>query len=50
VKAALGLRGVPVRGDVRAPLRPLRGDETERLRRELEVLLGADALTGAARA
>jgi N-acetylneuraminate lyase len=44
VKAALGFRGVPVRQDVRAPLRPLRADAAQRLRTELERLLGADAL------
>jgi dihydrodipicolinate synthase/N-acetylneuraminate lyase len=38
VKAALGLRGVPVRPDVRAPLRPLAGPERERLRSELDRL------------
>jgi dihydrodipicolinate synthase/N-acetylneuraminate lyase len=32
VKAALGLRGVPVRPDVRAPLRPLQPDALDRLR------------------
>ena len=32
-KFVLGLRGVPVREDVRAPLRPLREDEREELRR-----------------
>jgi dihydrodipicolinate synthase/N-acetylneuraminate lyase len=31
VKAALGLRGVPVRGDVRAPLRPLQPEEVRQL-------------------
>jgi dihydrodipicolinate synthase/N-acetylneuraminate lyase len=35
-KHALGRRGVPIRGDVRAPLRPLRDDERERLDRWLE--------------
>ena len=35
-KFVLGLRGVPVREDVRAPLRPLRDDEREELRRWLE--------------
>jgi dihydrodipicolinate synthase/N-acetylneuraminate lyase len=44
VKAALGWRGVPVRPDVRAPLRPLPAGAAERLRSELERLLGADTL------
>jgi dihydrodipicolinate synthase/N-acetylneuraminate lyase len=44
VKAAIGLRGLPVRPDVRAPLRPLSPDTTKRLEAELERLLGADAL------
>jgi dihydrodipicolinate synthase/N-acetylneuraminate lyase len=39
VKAALGLRGVPVRADVRAPLLPLPAGAVERLRSELERLL-----------
>jgi dihydrodipicolinate synthase/N-acetylneuraminate lyase len=42
VKAALGFRGLPVRGDVRAPLRPLPAEPASRLRAELERLLGAD--------
>ncbi len=42
VKAALGFRGLPVRADVRAPLRPLPAEAAERLRGELERLLGAD--------
>lgn len=37
-KHALGQRGVPVRGDVRAPLRPLDGDEQGELNRWLESL------------
>ncbi len=41
VKAALGFRGVPVQPDVRAPLRPLAPEATERLRTALERLLGA---------
>jgi dihydrodipicolinate synthase/N-acetylneuraminate lyase len=45
VKAALGSRGLPVRPDVRAPLRPLSPDATQRLEAELERLLGADAVT-----
>lgn len=44
VKAALGLRGLPVRPDVRAPLRPLSPEATQRLRAELERVLGAGAL------
>lgn len=44
VKVALGFRGVPVRPDVRAPLRPLPPAAAERLRTELERLLGADTL------
>ncbi len=44
VKIALGLRGVPVRPDVRGPLRPLSAEAAERLRTELERLLGADTL------
>ena len=45
VKAALGLRGLPVRPNVRAPLQPLSPDAVRRLEAELESLLGADALT-----
>jgi dihydrodipicolinate synthase/N-acetylneuraminate lyase len=44
VKRALAFRGVPVRGDVRAPLRPLGTDAAERLRAELERLIGAERL------
>lgn len=44
VKAALGFRGVPVRRDVRAPLLPLSAAAAERLRTELDRLLGADRL------
>ena len=40
VKAALGFRGVPVRPDVRAPLRPLTSDAGAQLRTELERLVG----------
>ena len=50
VKAALGMRGLPVRADVRAPLRPLSADATERLRVELERLVGAETLGRAVRA
>jgi len=39
VKAALGFRGVPVRPDVRAPLRPLPGGAAARLRAELDRVL-----------
>jgi dihydrodipicolinate synthase/N-acetylneuraminate lyase len=42
VKAALGFRGLPVRADVRAPLRPLPAEAARRLRAELERLLGSD--------
>jgi dihydrodipicolinate synthase/N-acetylneuraminate lyase len=44
VKAALGLRGVPVRLDVRAPLRPLAAEAVRELQSELEQLLGAASL------
>ncbi len=47
VKCALGLRGVPVRPDVRAPLRRLPVEDSERLAGELERLLGAEALGSA---
>jgi dihydrodipicolinate synthase/N-acetylneuraminate lyase len=40
VKAALGFRGVPVHPDVRAPLQPLPPAAAERLRTELERVLG----------
>jgi dihydrodipicolinate synthase/N-acetylneuraminate lyase len=43
LKAALRLRGVPVGPDVRAPLQPLTSEAGERLRAELERLLGANA-------
>jgi dihydrodipicolinate synthase/N-acetylneuraminate lyase len=39
VKAALAWRGVPVRGDVRAPLLPLGGDERAALEARLEELI-----------
>jgi dihydrodipicolinate synthase/N-acetylneuraminate lyase len=48
VKAALGLRGVPVRPDVRAPLRPLGAGAIDHLRAALEPLVGAELLAGAA--
>jgi dihydrodipicolinate synthase/N-acetylneuraminate lyase len=44
VKAALGFRGVPVRSDVRAPLRPLTPAVAEELRAALEGLVGAEAI------
>jgi dihydrodipicolinate synthase/N-acetylneuraminate lyase len=44
VKAALQLRGVPVRGDVRAPLRPLSAAQTGRLRAELESVVDLRAV------
>jgi dihydrodipicolinate synthase/N-acetylneuraminate lyase len=47
VKAALGFRGLPVRPDVRAPLRPLPTGATETLRTELERLLAPDTLARA---
>jgi len=42
VKVALRMRGVPVQPDVRAPLRPLPVGVADRLRSELEHLIGAD--------
>lgn len=45
VKVALGLRGVPVSADVRAPLQPLPSTAAEELRAELERLLGPEALS-----
>ena len=50
VKAALGFRGVPVRPDVRPPLRPLPAEAVRRLRAELERVLGADMSAGPSRA
>jgi dihydrodipicolinate synthase/N-acetylneuraminate lyase len=50
VKAALGLRGVHVGRDVRAPLRALSDKAVEALRGELERLLGADSLARPVRA
>lgn len=44
VKAALALRGIPVRADVRAPLQPLAPEEREQLRAELEAVVGAESL------
>jgi dihydrodipicolinate synthase/N-acetylneuraminate lyase len=49
VKIALALRGLPVRADVRRPLRPLSAAESASLRRDLERRLGAQALTLTAR-
>jgi dihydrodipicolinate synthase/N-acetylneuraminate lyase len=46
VKAALGLRGVPVRPDVRAPLQPLGADSIQELRTTLESIVGAEMLGG----
>lgn len=40
VKLALSLRGLPVRPDVRAPLRPLGAEEVERLQAHLEPTVG----------
>jgi len=50
VKAALGCRGVAVRPDVRAPLKPIDGAAIERLRADLDGLLGARALGRGVRA
>lgn len=50
VKAALGLRGLPVRPDVRAPLQPLAPAAIAELRGELEAALGTDALGRTVRA
>jgi dihydrodipicolinate synthase/N-acetylneuraminate lyase len=44
VKAALALRGLPVRPDVRAPLRPLADQVLDALRGELERLLAEGAM------
>jgi dihydrodipicolinate synthase/N-acetylneuraminate lyase len=44
VKVALGLRGLPVRPDVRAPLRPVAAEASEQLCGELERLLGPEWL------
>lgn len=44
VKAALRIRGLSIRPDVRAPLRPLSGEEMSSLRAELEDVLGAERL------
>ncbi len=46
-KAALIARGVPIRPDVRAPLRPLPAERASSLKAGLEQLLGADALASA---
>ncbi|MBV9166852.1 MAG: dihydrodipicolinate synthase family protein [Solirubrobacterales bacterium] len=50
VKVALRSRGVRVRPDVRAPLLPLPPEAADRLRGELERLLGAEVFAGRARA
>lgn len=44
VKAALGMRGVPIGPDVRAPLRPLDQAASQALRAELERLTGGNLL------
>jgi dihydrodipicolinate synthase/N-acetylneuraminate lyase len=44
VKAALGVRGLPLRPDVRAPLRPLAPTAIAELRAELEAALGPETL------
>jgi dihydrodipicolinate synthase/N-acetylneuraminate lyase len=44
LKTALGLRGVPVRPDVRAPLQPLNAEVSRRLRTALEGAAGANSL------
>jgi dihydrodipicolinate synthase/N-acetylneuraminate lyase len=49
VKTALGLRGLAVRPDVRAPLRPLTLEAAERLRTELHPLLDTETVTPAVR-
>ena len=49
-KAVLGFRGVPVGPDVRAPMLPVRGEAAQRLRSELEQLLGAELLARPVRA
>jgi dihydrodipicolinate synthase/N-acetylneuraminate lyase len=46
IKAALGLRGVPVRPDVRAPLQPLDDADIAELRAALEPIVGAELLAG----
>ncbi|MGH2859840.1 MAG: dihydrodipicolinate synthase family protein [Solirubrobacteraceae bacterium] len=46
VKAALGFRGVPVRPDVRAPLRPLTSAAAQSLGAALDELLSAEARIG----
>jgi dihydrodipicolinate synthase/N-acetylneuraminate lyase len=46
VKAALGLRGVPVRPDMRAPLHPLTASAIAELRTTLEPVVGAEMLGG----
>jgi dihydrodipicolinate synthase/N-acetylneuraminate lyase len=40
VKAVLGFRGLPVRPDTRAPMRPLRADEAQSLRATIERVAG----------
>jgi dihydrodipicolinate synthase/N-acetylneuraminate lyase len=48
VKAALALRGLPVRADVRAPLRPLSAEAAARLQAELEALIDLATVRSAA--
>jgi dihydrodipicolinate synthase/N-acetylneuraminate lyase len=43
LKAVLALRGVPLRGDVRAPLRPLEDDERRDLERVVHDLDGGSS-------
>jgi dihydrodipicolinate synthase/N-acetylneuraminate lyase len=50
VKTALAMRGVPVRPDVRAPLRPLGAAAAENLRGQLEELLPGAAVAAPGRA
>lgn len=50
VKAALGLRGLPVGPDVRAPLRALPPEAIAQLRGELETALGTETLARPVRA
>jgi len=46
IKVALGARGVPVGPDVRRPLRPLSAAAADRLRRQLDQLIGLGLVTG----
>jgi dihydrodipicolinate synthase/N-acetylneuraminate lyase len=47
VKTALGLRGLSVHPDVRAPLRPLTSEAAEHLQTELRILLDPNTITPA---